>query len=351
MGCSFRPTGTGKCNETTRALPVRPRRSASSPARASGSFCSVAMSGELQMLAHQLNHISEQHRRYRDFTLNMLRCTRCEVLVSFPVYRIYPGPGQVSDGDRGFVLQATALAKRRNPAMDSSIFDFIRDILLLQHPPELSVAAIAEREQLAGRIQQVTSPLMAKGVEDTAFYVYCPLVSTNEVGNSPESPVVPSREFHQWNVERAEHYPAAMLTASTHDTKRSEDVRSRLHVLAESPLVAERREALGPLSARRLEVEGRPAPSRTDEYMIYQTCLVSGRCGSLTPHRSVSWCRARAVHEQSLPLRLKSVPVGSARTRTTIRPSPISWGDCWTKRLGIAFATISRWHSAFRRSG
>ncbi len=134
---------------------------------------SVAMAGELQMLAHRLNRISEQHRRSRDFTLNMLRLALREILVCFPVYRIYPGPWGVSDRDRHFVALAVAMAKRRNPAIDVSVFDFVRDVLLLEHPAGLSPEAIRERELFAGRFQQVTSPVMAKGVEDTAFYVYC----------------------------------------------------------------------------------------------------------------------------------------------------------------------------------
>ena len=236
---------------------------------------SVAMAGELQMLAHRLNRISEQHRRTRDFTLNMLRLALREILVCFPVYRIYPGAWGVSDRDRHFVAVAVAMAKRRNPAIDASVFDFVRDVLLLEHPPGLSAAAIRERELFAGRFQQVTSPIMAKGVEDTAFYLYGPLLSVNEVGNKPETPVVRSSEFHAWNEQRAQHYPHAMLASSTHDTKRSEDVRARLNVLAEMP--RQWRTAVQRWMRfnrrRRLEIDGLPAPSRRDEYHLYQSLV------------------------------------------------------------------------------
>jgi (1->4)-alpha-D-glucan 1-alpha-D-glucosylmutase len=236
---------------------------------------SVAMAGELQMLAHRLNRISEQHRRSRDFTLNMLRLALREILVCFPIYRIYPGTWGVSDRDRHFVAVAVAMAKRRNPAIDASVFDFVRDVLLLEHPPGLSAEAIRERELFAGRFQQVTSPVMAKGVEDTAFYVYGPLLSMNEVGNKPEAPVVRPSEFHAWNEQRAKHYPHAMLASSTHDTKRSEDVRARLSVLAEVP--GPWRKAVQRWMRfnrrRRLEIDGLPAPSRRDEYHIYQTLV------------------------------------------------------------------------------
>jgi (1->4)-alpha-D-glucan 1-alpha-D-glucosylmutase len=235
----------------------------------------VAMSGELQMLAHHLNRISEQHRRSRDFTLNMLRYALREILVCFPVYRMYPGPAGVSQRDRHFVAQAVALAKRRNPATDPSVFDFVRDVLLLVHPPGLSEAAIHQRELFAGRFQQVTSPVMAKGVEDTTFYVYCPLLSVNEVGNGPEAPSVAPAAFHAWNKERARTFPQAMLASSTHDTKRSEDVRARLHLLAELPRpwrsAVQRWVRLN--RRRRVEVDGLTAPSRNDEYLFYQSLL------------------------------------------------------------------------------
>lgn len=236
---------------------------------------SVAMAGELQMLAHRLNRISEQHRRSRDFTLNMLRLALREILVCFPIYRIYPGTWGVSDRDRHFVAVAVAMAKRRNPAINASVFDFVRDVLLLEHPPGLSTEAIRERELFAGRFQQVTSPVMAKGVEDTAFYVYGPLLSMNEVGNKPEAPVVRPAEFHSWNEQRAKHYPHAMLASSTHDTKRSEDVRARLSVLAEVP--GPWRKAVQRWMRfnrrRRLEIDGLPAPSRRDEYHLYQSLV------------------------------------------------------------------------------
>ena len=151
----------------------------------------------------------------------------------------------------------------------------MRDVLLLEHPPGLSAAAIRERELFAGRFQQVTSPVMAKGVEDTAFYVYGPLLSVNEVGNKPETPVVRPSEFHAWNEQRSQHYPHAMLASSTHDTKRSEDVRARLNVLAEMP--RQWRTAVQRWMRfnrrRRVEIEGLASPSRHNEYHLYQSLV------------------------------------------------------------------------------
>jgi (1->4)-alpha-D-glucan 1-alpha-D-glucosylmutase len=195
----------------------------------------VAMSSELQMLAHRLNRISEQHRRSRDFTLNMLRIALREILACFPVYRTYPGPRGISERDRRFILQAVAQARRRNPAIDGALFDFIRGILLLEHPPGLTDEDRQEREVFEGRFQQVTSPLMAKGIEDTAFYVSCPLASINEVGGDPRTAITSVESFHRDNAARRAARPASMLATSTHDTKRSEDVRARLNVLSEMP--------------------------------------------------------------------------------------------------------------------
>lgn len=234
-----------------------------------------AMVSELQMLAHHLNRISEQHRATRDFTLNSLRYALREVLASFPVYRTYPTSGGVSDRDQRFVTRAVASARRRNRSMDPGTFDFIRDVLLLRHPPNLSASAREAREFFAGRFQQVTSPIMAKGVEDTAFYVYFPLASVNEVGGDPASAAVDIDAFHQHNLRRRALTPGGLLATSTHDTKRSEDVRARLNLLSEIPQVWQ--ETVQRFSRRarrwRVEVDGLPAPSQNDEYLFYQSLI------------------------------------------------------------------------------
>ncbi len=235
----------------------------------------VSMASELQMLAHRLNRISEQHRRTRDFTLNSLRYALREILANFPVYRTYPGPAGVSERDRRFVQHAVARAKRRNPAIDFAVFDFIREVLLLEHPAGLTPQEIAERDTFAGRFQQVTSPVMAKGVEDTTFYVYCPLISANEVGGEPRSPACSIADFHRENADRQAHKPLALLATSTHDTKRSEDVRARISVLSEMPGRWKQAVNRWARNNRRHvhEVDGLPAPSRNDEYVFYQTLV------------------------------------------------------------------------------
>lgn len=233
----------------------------------------VSMSSELQMLAHRLNRISEQHRRSRDFTLNMLRYALREILSCFPVYRAYPGPDGVSERDRRFVRQAVAEAKRRNPATESTIFDFIREVLLLEHPAGLAEQAIRDREFFTGRFQQVTSPVMAKGVEDTAFYVYFPLVSANDVGGDPRGAVRSVTDFHRENQASRKRGLHGLLSSTTHDTKRSEDVRARINVLSEIPdewSTAVRRWTR--LNRKlRVQIDSDSAPSHNDEYLFYQT--------------------------------------------------------------------------------
>jgi (1->4)-alpha-D-glucan 1-alpha-D-glucosylmutase len=145
----------------------------------------------------------------------------------------------------------------------------------LQHPPGITPEAIAEHETLAGRFQQVTSPVMAKGVEDTSFYVWVPLASVNEVGGDPRRPTTTPRQFHEQNQLRSARFRQSMLASTTHDTKRSEDVRARLNVLSEIPSdwrnVVQR---FSRLNRRfRHDVEGSPAPSPNDEYLYYQSLL------------------------------------------------------------------------------
>ena len=235
----------------------------------------VAMSSDLLLLAHRINRISERHRRSRDFTLNSLRVALREILTCFPVYRTYIHESRVSDRDRQMIQRAVAQAKRRNPARDAAVFDFIRNVLLLEQPPELDEAGRRERELFVGRFQQVTSPLVAKGIEDTAFYLHFPLASLNEVGGDPDRGASTVGEFHHENRQRLAERPGSLVTTTTHDTKRSEDLRARINVLSEVPQrwrsAVNRWARLNRRHHR--EVDGLPAPSRNDEYLLYQTLV------------------------------------------------------------------------------
>ena len=188
--------------------------------------------------------------------------------------------------------------------------------------------AIAEREILAGRFQQVTSPVMAKGVEDTSFYVWVPLGSVNEVGGDPRRPTTSPKQFHEHNVERVSRYRQAMLATTTHDTKRTEDVRARLNVLSEIP--ADWRTAVQRFSRLnkrwRREVDGEPGPDRQDEYLFYQSVprhLAAGAAVSAERRAaSSSDCKAIWKKPRTKP---SSARAGSIPAAPTTKPSAISW--------------------------
>jgi (1->4)-alpha-D-glucan 1-alpha-D-glucosylmutase len=237
----------------------------------------ASLSAELTMLSHQLDRLSEHHRWSRDFTrLSLYRALR-EVVAYFPVYRTYirAGTGEVSDSDRWRILTAVRIAKRRNPAMSPTFFDFIASLLLLEDPEGLSEQARAERRRWVLKFQQVTGPVTAKGLEDTAFYRFYPLASLNEVGGDPTIPGATLEQFHRRFIERATNWPHCLSTTGTHDTKRGEDVRARLNVLAEVPkqweACIERWHTLN-VSAR-VELDGAAVPDANEEYLIYQTLV------------------------------------------------------------------------------
>jgi (1->4)-alpha-D-glucan 1-alpha-D-glucosylmutase len=236
----------------------------------------VLMASEINALAHQLDRIAERNRRCRDFTLNSLTFALREVIACLPVYRTYiTGHKGVSVRDRLVVEAAVEEAKRRNPRTAEAVFDFVCDVVLLRGVDDFPEADRPRLVEWALKFQQLTGPIMAKSVEDTVFYTYNRLVSLNEVGGSPDQYGISVAAFHRQNGERLERWPHSLLATSTHDTKRSEDVRARLNALSELP--AEWHAALarwGRLnSSKKTVVENQPAPDRNDEYLLYQTLL------------------------------------------------------------------------------
>jgi (1->4)-alpha-D-glucan 1-alpha-D-glucosylmutase len=235
----------------------------------------ASLSSELHVLTNYLDRISESDRDTRDFTGTAQRTALFEVVACFPVYRTYVTKERVTDEDRRYVDWAISAAKRRSLGADVSIFDFIRRILLLEDlegSDERYKNTVAE---FAMRFQQYTAPVMAKGLEDTMFYRYNRLVSLNEVGGDLKRYAVSMAAFHHANQERLRRWPHAMLCTSSHDTKRSEDVRSRINVLSE---VASgwrthltRWSRINRSKKRRLDAGWAPDPN--DEYLIYQTLL------------------------------------------------------------------------------
>jgi (1->4)-alpha-D-glucan 1-alpha-D-glucosylmutase len=238
-------------------------------------FMLTSMSSEINTLGHYLNRISEKNRHTRDFTLNSLTTVIAEVIANFPVYRTYVTRSGVNERDIRYVEQAVSRAKRKNPALSVTIFDFLQNVLLLRYPENFNEEDKSEWLDFTMRFQQITGPVMAKGLEDTAFYVYNRFISLNEVGGNPERFGTPLDTFHGQNIERTKFWPHAMIATSTHDTKRSEDVRARLNVLSEIP--EEWRHCL--IRWRRMNkkkksvVDGQPVPDRNEEYLLYQTLV------------------------------------------------------------------------------
>lgn len=235
----------------------------------------VSMSSESHALGHQLDRISECQRWSQDFTLNGLTLALRELVACFPVYRTYIVGEQVQERDRVYIEQAVARAKRRNPAVSPEVYDFIRDVLLMKNLERATEKEKQLRLQFVGRFQQFTGPMMAKAVEDTAFYRYMRLISLNEVGGDPRRFGLTPAAFHQQNVERQNRYPHSLIALSTHDTKRSEDVRARVNALSEIP---SRWKDCALRWARwnkrkKIKVDNELAPSRNDEYLLYQTLV------------------------------------------------------------------------------
>jgi (1->4)-alpha-D-glucan 1-alpha-D-glucosylmutase len=222
-----------------------------------------AMASELNMLALALNRLSESDRRSRDFTLNSLRRALIEVIACFPVYRTYITERGAAAADVAVIDRAIAGARRRNPVQEPSIFDFIRRSLLGR-----SEAA----SSFAKRFQQYTAPVVAKGIEDTAFYREVLLLSANEVGGDLRYRTRSAAEFHSENAYRLSRWPFEMTAGSTHDTKLGEDARARIRIISEAAdqwRVHVRRWA-GLNDASRTRLASAVAPDRNDEWLFYQ---------------------------------------------------------------------------------
>jgi (1->4)-alpha-D-glucan 1-alpha-D-glucosylmutase len=235
-----------------------------------------SLASEVHVLTNMLSKIAAADRHARDFTDNILETVVRETIACFPVYRTYTDErGSYPERDIAFIRGAIRQAKRRNPDIDGSAFDFLADMLLLHRRHQTSSREIDPQQlRFALKFQQLTGPVMAKGVEDTTFYVYNRFVSSNEVGGDTKSFGIALELWHSSNQERLEVAPDSMLTTSTHDTKRSEDVRNRLNVLSEIPNAwagAVRRWQRANAKAKRTLADGRVAPDANEEYLLYQT--------------------------------------------------------------------------------
>jgi (1->4)-alpha-D-glucan 1-alpha-D-glucosylmutase len=224
------------------------------------------LGSDLNRLTALFVDICERHRRHRDYTRHELHEALREVTACFPVYRTYvrAEAGVVTDDDARVINGSIENAKANRPELDAELFDFFRDILLLRKRGQLET-------ELVMRFQQLTGPVMAKSVEDTAFYSFNRLVSLNEVGGEPGHFGLSPEEFHAACTAAQARWPRTMLASSTHDTKRSEDVRARINLLSEIP------DRWSEAVRRWAEINDRyrreNLPDRNTEYLLYQTLV------------------------------------------------------------------------------
>lgn len=224
------------------------------------------LASDVNRLANIFVQICETNREFRDFTRADIRRAIRNVAACFQIYRTYvvPTRDEICDTDRKYIREAIQEAQKRKPDIDPCLFGFIGDVLTLK------ITGTREAE-FAARFQQFTSPVMAKGVEDTAFYDYDRLTSLNEVGGNPATDGLSIAEFHEYNAHMQRTFPLTMLTLSTHDTKRADDVRARLNVLSEIPERWE--EKLKTWSEQNASLRTKQYPDANTEYFLYQSLI------------------------------------------------------------------------------
>jgi (1->4)-alpha-D-glucan 1-alpha-D-glucosylmutase len=234
--------------------------------------------GEIQALSHHLGKLAARHRHARDLPLYELVQLLIEVTACLPVYRTYVRDFHVRQPDREMIEQTLALARSRTRGgrVSDLALAFLRSVLLLE-PPFYAPDERADYLQFVMRWQQFSGPVMAKGLEDTAFYIHNSMISLNEVGGDPlrqELPLGVDR-FHQFHAERQACWPHTLNATSTHDTKRGEDVRARVNVLSE--LSDEWAACLGRWSRWNRPhgrmVAGHRTPAPHEEVLLYETML------------------------------------------------------------------------------
>jgi (1->4)-alpha-D-glucan 1-alpha-D-glucosylmutase len=248
----------------------------------------TSLATDLTRAVERMAKVCDGHRRHSDHTRRELRECLSEVIACFTVYRTYVVAGEKpSKQDVNTVARAVLNAGLRRPELDGELLGFVRQVLLLE------VDGPAERE-MALRFQQLTGPVMAKAIEDTAFYRYGPLLSLNEVGGDPGDPGTEIDDFHGWCARAASRHPFGLLATSTHDTKRSEDVRARLAVLSEMPDDWAGTVARWQKLNHRHRVAEFPDPET--EWMFYQTLVGAW---PITPERALQFLE-KAMREAKL---------------------------------------------------
>ncbi len=225
-----------------------------------------ALGSDINRLAGLFVEICENNRDRRDYTRAEIRRAIREVASCFSVYRTYvvAERNEIADEDRTEIESAIAQAKERRQDIDAGLFDFMADVLMLRERG-------ARESEFLLRFQQFTSPVMAKGVEDTAFYCYNRMVGLNEVGGAPDRDGISVEQFHEYCARMQATHPLTMTTLSTHDTKRCDDVRARLAALTE--MSGKWKSALNRWSRMNASLKMNGFPDRNTEYFLYQTLI------------------------------------------------------------------------------
>ena len=231
--------------------------------------------GEMHSLGQHLGRLAEQDRYARDLPRKELRAAVIEVTACFPVYRTYARGHELSARDVRYIAKALKEAQQRSTEASTPVFDFLRRVLLQEIPPSLAGYEREDWLRFLMRWQQFTGPIMAKGSEDTSLYIYNRLVSMNEVGGDPSSTGISVSAFHGRCETMASRWPCSMNATSTHDTKRSEDVRARVNVLSEIPEEWEKRllQWSRQNAGKKRIVNGIATPDPGAEILLYQTLL------------------------------------------------------------------------------
>jgi len=259
------PAGEKGLGELYASFTGETRDFAAVVAEAKDAVLRKGLAADLGRLTVLMLHVCERHRRHRDFTRHELHEALRTCIIHFPAYRSYVrADGEPREEDAAAILAALTAARRSRPDLEAALFDFLEAILLRQLRGPLE-------DELLGRFQQLTGPAYAKGVEDTALYRYHRLISLNEVGGDPSRFGLSPADFHAAARETQERWPTTMLATSTHDAKRGEDVRARLHLLSEIPeLFASAVERWAEHNRR---YRSGPFPDRNAEYLLYQTLV------------------------------------------------------------------------------
>jgi (1->4)-alpha-D-glucan 1-alpha-D-glucosylmutase len=232
------------------------------------------LASEFTVLTRALGRIAAGHFSSRDVTLDRLRAALQAYVLEFPVYRTYITAARISDADRALIEATIARARNGWTGPDPDIFDFLRDAITTDLAANRAYSAPRVRN-FALKLQQFTGPLMAKSLEDTAFYRYPRLLALNEVGGDPADPAPGVERFHAAQTRLLKEMPHGLIATATHDTKRGEDARMRILALAE--IADEWTEAVAGWRALNAPLVrhdgGRRAPSASHEYMLYQTLI------------------------------------------------------------------------------